>query len=114
MKLKNDFTIRTRSIYAFEKCCQYPKCWAKELKGNNNKDGCNTSLELHHILNRSSNSTLNSIMVCRMCHDKIQITLTKKEKSELLKQQLRWLVKIGYEFIEEDYEFYNKYIEYYE
>ncbi len=95
MKLKNPFPDYVRELYAFEHTCH--QC------------GSNQILELHHILGRVSGSALNCMLLCRKCH----ADYTKFDKGYLLKQQLKWLVKINYKFKDEDYEFYNKYIYYY-
>ena len=110
MKLRNEFTDEVRAVYAFEVSCQYPYCEVK--RHNKARLGSNQSLELHHIIGRVSNSILNSIMVCRECHKTLH-GLSFKKKAELLQQQIRWLVKINYEFTEKDIIFYEEYKQYY-
>jgi len=98
VKLKNPFPIEVKELYAFEHTCHAQGC--------NSGDG----LEWHHILGRVSNSALNCMFLCHKCHE----NYTKFKKSDLLKQQLRWLVLYtNYKFREEDYEFYNRYKHYY-
>lgn len=46
----------------------------------------NAMLEAHHINNRTSNSPINAILLCKKCHDKI-----KGGKEELIKYtQIAW------------------------
>ena len=96
MKLKNPFPSEVRELYIFENCCH--EC------------GSNQMLELHHILSRVSSSPLNCRLLCHKCHT----NYTNFDKGLLLRKQLEWLVLIGYKFKDVDYDFYNKYIRYYE
>jgi hypothetical protein len=96
MKLRNDFTEITRAVYAFEVKCQ--RC-------NSNK-----CLELHHILGRCSNSILNSVLLCRECHQEYA-TL---DKATLLQNTLRFLLREDYDMTEKDLRFYLKYKYYYD
>lgn len=99
MKLKNDFLQIDRDVYCFEHCCI--EC------------GSNQGCELHHILGRGgkyNNSILNSAMICRKCHE----NYTSLDKSKLLKQTLRFLLREGYELKKRDVMFYKENIKYYE
>lgn len=54
MRLKNNFSDKTRGLYSHQHCCQ--SC------------GSNRILSLHHIGGRKSASKLNAILLCHNCH----------------------------------------------
>ena len=96
MKLRNNFTDETRAIYCFETSCQL--CTSNKV------------LELHHILGRCSNSILNSILLCRKCHE----NYASMDKAKLLQHTLRFLLREDYNMTEKDLRFYLKYKKYYD
>ena len=99
--LKNNFTEKTRELFAWNKFCFY--CW---------KNGANA---LHHILGRVSNSPLN----CSPIHNEVchlyNPQLSKKETIQrLLRNTYDFLMENDYQLTVKDREFKLKYKEYYE
>ena len=90
MKLKNNFTSKTRTLFMDVYGCS--KC------------GSNQMVELDHIFGRLSNSPLNASPVCRECHqDKVESRM--KGKLMQLGWTLKHLVKGGYDLQRKDYIF---------
>jgi len=103
MKLRNDFSDEQKALWVFDYWCHAP----------GKKDGyckSNEGVSIHHIFHRDSNSTLNGIPLCFNHHT----NYTFLNKSELLKIVIKHLLKINYQFNEEDIKFYKKYEQYYE
>jgi 5-methylcytosine-specific restriction endonuclease McrA len=96
MYLKNNFSPKVREVYIFTRNCQ--KCGR-----------CDLPISIHHILGRVSNSALNSIMLCDECHT----SGSYKQKKEFLLLTIRFLLANYYDFNQEDIDFYNKNIKYY-
>jgi hypothetical protein len=101
MKLKNDFSEETRSLFLFKEDCDYCKM--------NNWD-C-----LHHILGRTSDSPLNASTLhnfsCHIGNGRLSIFEVKKK---FLKRTLEYLLENGYTLTEKDKEFIKKNKKYYD
>lgn len=96
MKLKNNFTNKTRNIFL-----GLWECW---LCGQN---GQNTNgLELHHIRGRDSKSPLNAAILCGVCHS--HCGHNQEEERKLLQKTARFLCRIDYKFNVNDLKFYAK------
>jgi hypothetical protein len=98
MKLKNDFSLKTRALF----CYEY-NCWEC---GRSDK-----GVELHHILGRVSSSPLNCCPLCRSCHQKEVWLLENKKK--WLKKCLKHLLKDNYLLDKKDLCFYQENRKYY-
>ncbi len=88
--MKNNFTEETRLLFMY---CKY--CW---------NCGSTSGIELHHILGRVSNSPMNCIPICNLCHTNHGID--KNKKALFLDKTIRFLLKEQYEFTEKDLLFY--------
>jgi len=101
MNQKNNFTEKTRSLFAFNFFCFY--CW---------KSGADA---LHHILGRCSNSPLNACPIHNhKCHLYNPDLNRKSTKKRLLRATYKYLMKEGYKLTDKDREFMKKYKEYYQ
>ena len=97
--MKNNFSEETRAEFIFE-----TTCWR-----------CNRpNTDLHHILGRESNSSLNAYPLCRMCHDKHIEMKSEPNKKKFLNETIRFLAKSGYSWRAKDAEFYLKNKKYYD
>jgi hypothetical protein len=93
MKLKNDFSNETRHLWLGHWECGLCK-----------KNGQTTGgLELHHIYGRVSDSPFNSVVLCKKCH--ASIAHNDDEHRKLLAYTIRYLLKIHYRPVPEDYLF---------
>lgn len=89
MKLRNNFTDKTRALYLGK--------WECDLCSSNQM------LEINHIRGRESNSPLNASILCRQCHE--HVGHSEEEEQELFFKNLVYLKNIGYELTESDSDF---------
>lgn len=98
MKLKNNFSQRTRELFMWNYECFV--C------------GKNTWNALHHIKGRCSNSPLNAAPVCNdSCH--INKGFSYEDDKVLLQKTLKYLLKKGYKLTKKDEAFIIEHIKYY-
>lgn len=90
MFLNNPFSLDTRLLYL-----GVWYCWICGGNGQN-KGG----LELHHIVGRSSNSPLNSALLCHECHS--HMGHSQEEERALFLKTLRFLRSIKYQLTSQD------------
>jgi hypothetical protein len=95
--MRNEFDSQTRLIFF-----DLWECW---LCGQNGEG--RGGLELHHIKGRESNSALNAAPLCHYCHE--HMNHNDKEEKDLMARTVRFLVRICYNFNEDDLAFYAKY-----
>ena len=84
MYLKNPFTTETRLLYMGVWIC-----WVCGQNGTQRG-----GLEIHHIVGRSSNSPLNSALVCHTCHE--HLCHSQTEEQFLFFKTMRFLKAINY------------------
>jgi hypothetical protein len=98
--MSNDFSIEVRALNVHHNFCRLCHC--------------NQSCSLHHIFGRSvkhANSAVNSIWLCGQCHAKADAhnrgTGIKgtASRQKMLKEQIRFLMALGYEYVDNDHMF---------
>lgn len=104
MKLRNDFSDETRTLWTF--CYE---CW---VCGKNHWDAG------HHIVGRGlgdsdlESSPLNFAPVSNFeCH--LDEAFNDEDKRRMLQKTIRWLLKNDYQLTKKDVAFYEKYKTYY-
>lgn len=97
MNLRNPFPNKVREFYRDVWKCSLCAC------NGINRDG----LSLHHIKGRESSSALNCAILCGVCH--ACMNHNDKEEKELMGIQIKFLVRMNYEFSKNDLKFYAKY-----
>lgn len=90
MKLKNNFSQKTRNLYLYSR-----NCW---VCGRSDK-----GLEIHHVFGRVSKSPFNAAVVCLECHS--HMGHSQEERRMLLRRAVRFLAREKYEFTKEDTDF---------
>jgi 5-methylcytosine-specific restriction endonuclease McrA len=101
MKLRNNFTIKTRWLF-FDVRYMCFDC-------GGNGSGCGGT-ELHHIIGRGSNSPYNACVLCKKCHAKVGHT--DEEQQGYIHTTISHLDLIEYEPTEKDTAFLKKYYEF--
>jgi hypothetical protein len=91
MNLSNPFSEEVRLLYLYRYDCDL--C------------GCNQSLEIHHIVGRTSNSAFNSSLLCHDCHS--QMCHSEEEERRLFAKTFAWLKQNCYNIKSEDIEFFR-------
>jgi len=76
-----------------------------------NGENCG-GLEIHHILGRVSDSILNSIYLCKKCHNEVRHT--QEEHFKYLNYTKDFVEEVGYVYIQSDIIFYQNNIHLYE
>jgi len=100
MKLKNDFSERTKEFFIWNTKCFY--C---------GKEHANC---FHHVLGRTSDSILNCCPIANFeCHIGNPELFHFKTKKRLLHQILKYLLQDDYRLTKKDKEFMKKHQEYY-
>lgn len=93
MKLHNDFTPATRTLYLYARSCFL--CGANGW----NRGG----LEIHHVLGRISRSPFNSSLLCGECHG--HMGHSREEHQGLFVKTLEFLYSVRYVPTEDDLDF---------